>query len=336
MKKNEQAHISLIKGGTRSHIVIFLSVLLTMACSQVKQTSPISTGQSAYRHYSQALNYLTSDQLPPALDKIERAININPDISTFYQLKGQILSRMNKPEEALQAYAKVLEFRSYNPVVLEQMAYLHAGQGRFLQAAHLMKKVLAQAPEKNILWLKVAEYYLQLDKLGFADNAVQSYRIRLNKENKPPDPEYFRMKGRIAYRRGEYKKAAENLEKCLRSMQLPADDLIILVKSLFLSGQNNRAYDTLTAFGLSVLKECEVYFLRGWYYFTLRNYKDARRQLELALQGNCDDVLIYFYLGKSYLRLNLPEKARQMFDIYRQRSDKPELIKQLDEELHLE
>ena len=314
---------------------IILLFILTFSCSSLKKTSSSQeSGQSSYQHYSLALNYFTEDKLDAALEEIDLAIRINPSISTFYQLKGEILARMKKPEEALQAFEKVLEFRSYNPVVLEQMAYLQAGQGRYLEAAHTMKKVLAQAPEKNILWLKVAEYYIKRDKLDFAANAAQKYRIYLG-EKGTPDPEYFRVLGLIAYHRGNYKKAVENLDKCRGSMRLSEGDYIILLKSLFKTGRNDEAYNVLISDGAGVLKESDVYFYRGWYYFSLRKYKDARKQFELALQEGSEEVLVYFYLGKCYMKLGQAEKAREMFEIFRKRSDKPELIKHLDSELQL-
>ena len=314
---------------------VILLFLLAISCSSFKKTSsPQDGGQSSYQHYSRSLNYFTDDRLAEALAEINSAIRINPSISTFYQLKGEILARMKKPAEALRAFDKVLEFRSYNPVVLEQMAYLQAGQGRYLEAAHTMKKVLSQAPEKNILWLKVAEYYIKRDKLDFAANATQKYRIHLG-DNGTPDPEYFRVLGLIAFHRGNYKKAVENLDKCRGSMRLSEDDYIILLKSLFKTGQNDKAYNILISDGARVLKECDVYFYRGWYYFSLGKYKDARKQFELALQEGSGEVLVYFYLGKCYMELGLAEKARKMFETFRRRSDKPELIKQIDSELRL-
>lgn len=337
MKMKQKRHA--ITQRTISSVISYISytlllLVLTVSCSSLKTYPPTDSGQSAYQHYSRSLNYYTDERLIAALSEIDLAIRINPSISTFYQLKGQILAEMKKPEEALQAYAKVLEFRSYNPVVLEQMAYLQAEQGRYLQAAHTLKKVVKQAPEKNILWLKVAEYYVKLDKLDFAANATQQYRIYLG-DNGTPDPEYFRVLGLIAYHRGNYKQATANLDKCRGSMQFSEGDYIILLKSLFKTGQNEKAYNVLVSDGEKILKKYDVYFYRGWYYFSLGKYKDARRQFELAIQEGSEEVLAYFYLGKCYLKLGQPEKAREMFEIFRERSEKPELIKQLDSELQL-
>ncbi len=327
--KNQRTVLS----GINLILVAILLLILAVSCTSSKQSSfSAGNGQSAYQHYSRSLNYYSDERFMAALSEIDLAIRLNPSISTFYQLRGQILARMKKTEEALQAYAKVLEFRSYNPVVLEQMAYLQAEQGRYLEAAHTLKKVLTQAPEKNILWLKVAEYYIKLDKLDFAANAAQKYRIYFGVEG-TPDPEYYRLLGLIAYYRGNYKQAVENINKCRKSMQLSEGDYIILLKSLFKTGQNDKAYNILISDGAKILKEGDVYFYRCWYYFSLEKYKDARKQFELAIQEGSEEVLTYLYLGKCYLKLGRADKARKMFEIFRERSDKPELIKQLDSEL---
>lgn len=96
--------------------------------SQFKKNPELSVLYDSALHY--VLLYENDvDSLTKALEYIDKAISINPDISYTHIWKGEILFRIGKKEESLNLFSSLCEKKdcSYNTIFLTGMLYEKTG-----------------------------------------------------------------------------------------------------------------------------------------------------------------------------------------------------------------
>lgn len=319
---------------TKFYLRAILFLCLFYLISGCTPPQPLTNPSSSYSHYSVALNYFNAGMNEKALPEIDLAISLNPKIAKFYYLKARINERLGKPEEAVKAYYDVLALRSHDPVTLEALGNLYAGQGKYTYAIQTLRKAYNQKPGRNDLLLTIAEYQLKIDRYDQADNSIHLYKS-LVKDSTKFEARYFCLLGMVSYYQQNYKKSAYNIEKCRSSMKIDSAAVKIILYSYFELGDFGKAYQLLTAPESKNLQIGDLYFFRGVYYFYTSNYKDAHTQLELALKFDTAEELVYVYLGKIYLKKENAQKAREMFETYRRKANKPVLESEIEQSLRI-
>jgi tetratricopeptide (TPR) repeat protein len=210
------------------------------------------------------------------------------------------------------------------------------------QAADLLKNEISSLVEQLI-----TEFPNDMQLIG---RATVFYRINreFSKAKKllekglsinPKDRILCNLAADIAYRRGEYEKAANlwrtvlgqspNKIQLYKKMQLHKN----IAQSLIFSGKYTEATKELEQL-IAVSPESAVsYSLMGQAYLQLRQYDKAEYYYQKAFELNPNYYSANFGLGKVYMRLNLPEKAKPylekckekyadlLHDIYSDKSD---------------
>jgi tetratricopeptide (TPR) repeat protein len=275
---------------------------------------------SAFEYYSRALNqYLDEDQ-QAALSNVNKAIEYNPFIAQFYNLKGDILRDLYRFSESLDAYEKSVAIRVYNPELYEKMGIVSYRLEEYDQAIQYHKKALAQDPARITLNLHIAENYYWMDYLQLALNFAESYKKRADLGKELPVTDYLRIMGNIKYAMHAYEQAQEYYERYFsQGDEVPVPEAKALLHAYMELGKREQAYTFLLERASVVMNSGDTHFFRGLYYFKGDNLKDARLQLELALQSNTSEIDAYLYLGKIYYALGENSRALAMFRQYREK-----------------
>lgn len=306
--------------------IIFLFTCLVISCyRQVTVQPKPDDPNSAFKFYSNAVKLYNEANYDKALPQINNAIELNARISKYYHLKANILQKLNRPDEALTAFDQVLALRSFNPEVLEKTGLIYARKKNYYKAIQKMKKALAQKPNYHHLLINIAEYYWESGKYEFAYNFAKSYKRQMDKGQAGIYPDYYRVMGKIFFKRKDFTGAANFFDKIESSKMLNPDEIKIVIYSYFKARQFDKAYEYISNLTNDKITIGNLYFFRSLYYYHKANFNDAQTQFEHAIKNNTDEALVYFYLGKIYMQNKNHEKARQMFKLYRDKAGKFEL-----------
>lgn len=312
--------------------IVFITSILIACAHQKTEVKQETSSKTAYQLYSSALNHFASELLDSALVEINNAIAINAQLAQFHQLKAEILNKQNNTNEALVAYRKVLSIRSNSPKVMESIAELLEIRGDYLEAAQMLRRVYVQTPENKGLWLKIADLYIKSEQFEIAFHSAEKFRVLHGNENALP-AHYYRIRGVVSFHNHVPNEAISFLETALKTTKLNEAENSILLHCYFETEAYYRAYDYLLRLDEESIKKGDRYFFRGWYYFSLKKNKDAQKHFELALENNTGQILVYYYLGKIYLEDGQSEKAQNMFRLFREKADKPQLRDKIDPQL---
>jgi tetratricopeptide (TPR) repeat protein len=273
---------------------------------------------SAFKYYSKSLNQYLERDYDQALKNVNIAIKFNPFIAQFYHLKGDILKDISQYKEALSAYKKAISIRYYNPEIYEKMGIVSSDLKNYEQAIHYHKKALAQNAGKISLNLRIAENYYWMNYLQLALNFAENYRKKAILNDDKLDQEYERIMGNIKFASYEYESAKRFYENFFsENNEAHPQEAKALLHAYMELGEREHAYRFLLNKASGYLSAGDTHFFRGLYYYNSNNLKDARKQLELALESKTSEIDTYLYLGKIYYASEENSKALDMFRHYR-------------------
>ncbi len=291
-------------------------------------SKPVSTnerprGESAFETYSEAVILNDQGQYTKALEKINEAIIMNNKLAKFFLLKGQILENQGQFIDAIATYKQALKIQIHNPTVHEKMGELFAQIGQYHSAIQSVKKAFAQKPKDTRLLIIIAQYFIALDSYDRAENELKTYEIQTPSNEYSGD--YYGVKAKILFHSCKFVEAANFLEKCRLSKPLTAELHKLYLDALLNSEQYDALYQHLISLQSNDLSMGDQHFFKGVYYYYTKNYSDALSQLEIALEYDTKDSRVYYYLGKVHLELGNLSESKEMFNIFRRKTNTPEL-----------
>lgn len=306
----------------------WLTGIILLTCYSCYLSKPVKENEhlldeSAFEAYSTAVVLNERGQYNEALQEINTAINMNDKISKFFVLKAEILENSGRKLDALAVYKQVLNIQIYNPVVHEKMGQLLADLGQYHSAIQSVKKAYAQKPLDTRLLIVIAGYYIQMESYDRAEGYLITY------ENQTPQSEYqsdyYCVKARIYFHSGEFEKTVNALDKCRASKPFTKELHKLYLNALLNSKKYDAIYQHLAGLNSDIITKGDQHFYKGIYYYHTNNYSDALSQLELALGLKTEDSRVYYYLGKVHLELGNLSKSKEMFDVFRAKTEQPEL-----------
>ncbi|MEJ2545372.1 MAG: tetratricopeptide repeat protein [Calditrichaceae bacterium] len=308
-------------------IVTFILFIITIQYCYLSKPLPKEErprDESAFGAYSEAVALNDQGQYSEALEKINKAIDMNDKLAKFVLLKAQIQENREEYIDAIASYKKALKIQIYNPAVYEKMGELFAKIGQYHTAIQNVKKAFAQKqPQDTRLLIIVAKYYIAMNSYDRAEYELKTYEIQTPSNEYSPD--YYAVKAKIYFHSNQYEKAANFLEKCRLSKPLTTELHKLYLDALLNSEKYDALYQHLISLEPKDLAKGDQQFYKGVYYYAKENYSDALSQLEIALENNTTDSRVYYYLGKVYLELGNVSKSKEMFDIFRTKTKTPEL-----------
>jgi tetratricopeptide (TPR) repeat protein len=115
------------------------------------------------------------------------------------------------------------------------------------------------------------------------------------------------------------------LDKCRLSKPFTRKLHKLYLDALLNSEEYDAFYTHLTNQNLTGLTKGDQHFYKGVYYYHSKNYNDALSQFKYALELETGDSRVYYYLGKIHLELGNMRESKKMFDIFKDKTERPEL-----------
>ncbi len=265
-------------------ILTFITALLLTACAG---NSPRHDTAYALKYYSRALDAFRQKNYDNALDYINKTIEANNRIAGYFELKGDILARLGNLSAAEEAFADALTRRSHYDGVLEKLGDLNFAQKKFKQAVDYYQKAFAQNNKKLKLLLKSAEAHVQLRHYSIAKNVLNDYRNFSKKQKVKKSALFFAEHARLMFETGKYFTVITDLKAGERRARLNRNLVLIYIQSFYNTEQLEEGYSMATEVYRPFLKPADVHYFRALYYFNMKNEKDGRTQLQLALKKGC-------------------------------------------------
>jgi tetratricopeptide (TPR) repeat protein len=191
------------------------------------------------------------------------------------------------------------------------LAVLARLAGRWQDAEEVLETVLAMQPGDLATLIRLGEAQLELGKLDEAEQSYQQVVVAA-----PYLAAGYAGRGRVAYARGEYERAIEDLDRALE-LQPAATSLHHRLGMAYRQAgrldeardhlsKNTGVYlefpDPLIQEAGSLLQSTQVYFNTGIIEVRQGNFDEAVRLFQLALEEQPDDALAAYNLGLALLK----------------------------------
>ncbi|NNE58757.1 MAG: M48 family metallopeptidase [Hellea sp.] len=124
---------------------------------------------------ARAVAHYQSASLSSAMIELDYLIESSPDNPYFHELRGEILYKSGKGEEAINHYRMALELRPNSPLmqIALAQAYLETGDKEDTQEAiQLLKFALLKEPKNSAAWYYLSQGYGNLNEEALAKYAI--------------------------------------------------------------------------------------------------------------------------------------------------------------------
>ncbi|MBW8002166.1 MAG: tetratricopeptide repeat protein [Planctomycetes bacterium] len=187
------------------------------------------------------------------------------------------------------------------------------------QISAVSKQLLKDFPEDAETIKSATIFHRQCNTPGKAMKVLEK-GLKYN----PRNAELCDLMGQIAFEMGEYDKAITYWEKALKVSPSWLNLNNNIADAMLSSGKNSEAVKQLEESianknfkALPAPYRSRSYFLLGQGYMQLGKYEEAKNHYEKALKINPKYRRGNYWLGKVYLRLKQPVKAKQHMQIHR-------------------
>lgn len=228
-------------------------------------------------YYLRACTLIRLERLQEALTDLDKALKLDSQYEKAYYEKGNILSKLSKPELANEAYAKVLEINPDNPDVQSMFAY---NAGNYQEAIKYFNMILKQEPDN------LDAYYYKgkaLSQIGKYEDAMASYKAAL--DIKPDLQTALYAQAELYYQLKNYNLAYEGFSK---TQNFVGDARYYMAKVHYDFGSYQAVVNMLNP--CKTLKE---YNIKALSFYNLAQYWSAATMLEEAIKMDPKAVETY-------------------------------------------
>lgn len=201
-----------------------------------------------------------------------------------------------------------------NELAYRQLGITKMSEGAYEEAVKMFQKALDQSLaligelEIDICYYKAAAQY----KGGDVEGALETYTALINYDKKNADALYLR--GTLYLVEGQSELALEDYEAALGN-GLNNTALYNKIATNLINAGFSEAAETVLKRGLDIKgEEAENYREKGYTYFLLGEYSNARTYLDKAV--NMKDTEAIFYLAKLCEAEGNMERATQLYESY--------------------
>ncbi len=316
---------------------------LAIAQNQIKAVDGSGPNRPQYLRL-RALIELAADDPERALADVKEALAANPDDRNNLQLNGDVLMKLNKPDDAIAVYKRILKQDANNRFALTSIGYAERAAGRN-QEAEKYFKLLAQAdPGLYVPHLALGDLYTALKEYSKAqveynkaltlapDNglivagginaAVESHDMKtgaawmaritdaMNRE-----PQLLREKERYLSFKGDYAQSAAVGEQAIKVLPRDRDVVVYLGYDLLYLQKYGDLLRLSTSYMDVLPGEPDIPLLAGYVYKHNGDKEKAEEAFSEAIRRDPGHVETA-YVNRGYMLNDLhePESAAADFE----------------------
>lgn len=294
---------------TMDHVLIFVflaGILITFLMYRSIRLGENLTWSSS-RHFVKALNHLYADRYEEALSEIQRAYRKSGTNYDILMTMGVIFKRLNQGEAAMDCFRRAFQKKPTVQAFLKILDTLATDE-----ESELAPDVLTRLVQKLSRESRPAAYRALLDhlkRIGEWEMAFRTYR----KGRKEDDARFPASEGaELRYELGK-KDSLRMMKDLVADFPDFAPAYVRYAELLKEAGREEEMLDVLKR-GFSNTRIVIFLQMIEDYLLTAGTPERAVEELGQIMLNENHHLLARFYLGKLYYRLEMLEKAREIFE----------------------
>ena len=299
-------------------VIILTSIFLCIpACApySLPEKRVYSEKDDPYIYYAESIEAYDKKDYQLALKKIDQALILNSNLAQFYQLRGDICRALLEYDKAIEAYNIAIKKRSNFVDVHLSIASLYEELKQYDEATRSYKRAAGLEPSRIDIILKIVNCYIQWNEMDVAEHHLNTYEKNAREQNQPLSDRYYVLRGEVLFLKNRYEESLNFLNQVNQPDSL----------TLYLYGKNYYALEDFTTgvtYFNKLLNEDEGrgrwYFYRGIYFFSQKDYNDAKGQFEHGLKLDNTLYETHYYLGIIFFNEGNNTAALKEFQNYQQ------------------
>ena len=293
---------------------IITSTLVDVSSGRVRKSQKVE-GTDIYAMVDQLTQEVKNDLRLPAEalaepDKPITDLSTKSEDAYRHYLRGMDYENRLLHKEALEQYKKALEYDSTFAMLHYNMRNTYQWLGNVDLADEAWKKALRdslRAPEKDRMWIRALAFELE----NFPRKAGETYREIINRY--PDEKDAYLALGFIQEWLEDYSAAILSFEKALELDPHSYWTVEGLSRNYRALKNYKQAKIVVENYVTLQPNEPNPHLLLAGSYQDIREYDNALKECQIALELKSDSWLAYRTLGDIYLRMRQYEKAREAF-----------------------
>ena len=239
----------------------------------------------------------------------QMALDLDPSLSLARVLKGMLLERLSRLDEAEALYRAESEDSDIYFSSQVSLIRLLTDLERYDKAEKAVKNLVKKAPESSVAHMEAGDTFRLAKKYAEAIKAyTQAIRLSDPKQNLLWSMYYNR--GRSYERNNQWELGEKDLLQAILLKPDQPDVLNYLAYSWLERGKNvNEARRMLERAAVKSPANGLIADSLGWAYFLTKEYQKAVAVLELAIQILPDNATVNDHLGDAYWRIGRKREA---------------------------
>jgi len=273
----------------------------------------------------------------------KEALSLAPNDPNNLQLSGDLLAKLGHPEEAVEAYQKILSTDANNRSALTAMGFVSRTLKRDNEAEKYFQRLAAAYPNLYIPCLALGDMYTSQRNYAKADHfyrrahqlapansqviaggmnaAIEAKTYPLAKEwlaratpEMQQNPFVMREKERYLSWTGQYAQSAEVGREAIKKLPRDRDVVVYLGYDLLHLERYDELQELTDHYQQVLTKEPDIPLLAGYVHKHSQNLEQARQDFTLALERDPKSVTAYVNRGYVLKDLHQPNLAAADFE----------------------
>ncbi len=209
--------------------------------------------------------FFTQSYFKEALEQYELALKVLPDKSSVWFNLGDLSDAVGEPQRAIILYQRALQIDERNPFLMYKIARILREQGNYTKSLDYLNAALEVDPQYAPGYLDRGYVY---SKLLEYNEAINDYNRALALDHPKSRFLAYLYRGWANYNRGKFAESVKDYTRALK-----------------------------------IKPTAEAYDLRALSNISLRNFKDALKDADLALKLQSEYDLAYYHRGQALAEL---------------------------------
>lgn len=256
-----------------------------------------------------ALVLIEQKKYPLAIEKLSEVLKQVPDSDKIRFYLAAIYEEIKKPLEAIENFAKIPNESQYFGEAIVHATYLMKQNNQSSEALALVTKALEKRADIPQFYAVQASLF---DEKGDYKKAAQI--LEKGSQKFPENVQIRFFLGTISDRLGEKEKVVSHMNKVIEMDPNHVQGLNYLAFTYAESNKNLDEAEKLVRRAL-IIEPNDGYVMDtlGWILYKKGKFQDSVRVLEAAYKNQPNESVIAEHLGDAYNKNQLSEKARKMY-----------------------
>lgn len=258
-----------------------------------------------------ALILMEQKRFAEAVQHLEAVLALSPGSDKIQFYLAAVFEELGRTNDAIREYLKLSPDSPFFSEAMLHAAYLHKTQKRYDEAIRVISDALEYKQDVMQFYLLKASFQ---DDIHDYKGALQTLQAGAEKDSNHPQIHFFL--GSIYDKLGDRAQVLRHLERTLELDGGHVHALNYLAYTLAEAGEHLERAEELALRAMSKMPgDGFILDTYGWVLFRKGEWQKAMAVAEKAHKLQPDEAIIAEHLGDIYLKAQLAEKARRMYEL---------------------